>query len=106
MNCLRCARETEENHLFCNQCMKDMERHPVKPGTPVHLPDRPEKAPTKRNVFKVAASKWEDHIYRLKSAIIWLLLLIILLATALGICICMMAGLTPRWLNEALHYIR
>lgn len=104
MNCIRCARETEENHIFCNECLKEMELHPVKPGTPIQLPNRPEKVPTKRSSFKVAASKWEDQIFRLKSAIIWLLFLVILLATALAICICMMMGLTPDWLNEALHY--
>lgn len=38
MACLKCGRETEQS--FCEECRASMERYPVKPGTPVVLPNR------------------------------------------------------------------
>ena len=40
MNCMRCGRETPEEQCFCEECLLDMERYPVKPGTVVQLPSR------------------------------------------------------------------
>ncbi len=48
MNCLKCGRETEENQVFCQRCLEDMQRFPVRPGSPVILPRRREAAPPKR----------------------------------------------------------
>ena len=38
MACLKCGRNTVDDHVFCNDCLAVMDRYPVKPGTPVHLP--------------------------------------------------------------------
>lgn len=38
MTCLKCGRNTKDDHVFCDECLVVMERYPVKPGTPVHLP--------------------------------------------------------------------
>ncbi len=40
MQCLRCGREILEGQVFCNDCQKVMERHPVKPHTVVNIPQR------------------------------------------------------------------
>ena len=52
--CLKCGRSAGEDQVFCEACLKDMERYPVKPGTPVVLPVRPvreaERRPEKRKV--------------------------------------------------------
>ena len=40
MNCLRCARETSGQQVFCNACLDDMARHPVRSDTPIYLPVR------------------------------------------------------------------
>lgn len=40
MNCLRCARETSGQQVFCDACLDDMARHPVKSDTPIYLPVR------------------------------------------------------------------
>ena len=40
MKCLRCARETADRQVFCNACLDDMERHPVRSDTPIYLPVR------------------------------------------------------------------
>ena len=53
MNCMKCGRETAGEQVFCTDCLVEMEKHPVKPGTVVLLPRRREslqikKAPKKR----------------------------------------------------------
>lgn len=102
MNCMRCGRETSENEIFCDECLQDMQRHPVDPTTPVILPNREKRIPSKRTNFRVAASKWEDRIFRLRYLIFWLVMIILLLLIALGICICSILGVLPNWLNDLL----
>ena len=64
MNCLKCGRQVQEGQTFCPDCLAEMERSPVKPGTPVHLPNRAElarrAAPKKRPVSP------EEQLLRLK----------------------------------------
>ena len=40
LNCLKCGREIEEGQVFCNDCLVQMAKYPVKPGTAVQLPSR------------------------------------------------------------------
>ena len=100
MSCIRCGKDTIENNIFCSECLADMERHPVKPGTPILLPNRETRGAVKRASFKLAASKWQDKIFRLKYIIFWLILIIVLLSAALALCICMLLQITPEWIND------
>lgn len=104
MNCIRCAKETENNQPFCPECQADMERHPVAPGTPIQLPVKVERDTQKRAKFKLAISKWENQVYGLKAWIMWLLVVIAILTLCLTVAICMMAGLTPQWFNDIWGY--
>ena len=38
--CLKCRREIAEGQVFCDDCLAQMKKYPVKPGTPVNLPKR------------------------------------------------------------------
>lgn len=42
MGCIKCGKAVTGNAEFCEECLVDMERNPVKPGTPVILPKRTE----------------------------------------------------------------
>jgi len=42
MACIKCGKDAAAGAEFCEECLTDMERHPVKPGTPVILPKRDE----------------------------------------------------------------
>ena len=42
VKCLRCGKETGEKSVFCPDCLEEMDRYPVKPGTLIHIPVRPE----------------------------------------------------------------
>ena len=48
MGCMKCGQKTEENRLFCEECMEDMARYPVDPNTIVRLPNRQTSPVTKK----------------------------------------------------------
>ena len=48
MNCMKCGRETGETQIFCEECLADMEKYPVKPGTVVQIPVRSKEVPVKK----------------------------------------------------------
>jgi len=48
MQCMKCGREIAAGRVFCESCLADMEKYPVKPGTPVHLPSRKAVPPVKK----------------------------------------------------------
>ena len=45
--CLKCGKKTEEQAVFCNECLEIMDKYPVKPGTVIHLPHRQPRQDTK-----------------------------------------------------------
>ena len=100
MSCMRCGKETEADNVFCNECLEDMKRHPVKPGTPIQLPVRENSGPVKRASFKLAESKWHDRIFRLRYTMFWMWLLIILLTGMLVLTMCILLQITPDWFNK------
>ena len=100
MSCMRCGKEIDEGQVFCVECLTDMERHPVKPGTPIQLPPRNNQTAVKRTSFRLAESKWQDRIFRLKYIMFWLIVLIVLLTAALVLCVCMLLQVTPEWINK------
>ena len=105
MKCLRCGNNAPEDQLFCDECLTSMDNHPVKPGTPIHIPKRDERTTTKRANFRLAVSKWQDRIFRLKYTIFWLIVIIILLVVIMTLGICMMLNITPEWFNNFVYSI-
>ena len=89
--CIKCGREIGADGVFCEECLTEMARHPVKPGTPVVLHQKPtdsiRRAPTRK------VRKPEEHVRSLKRAIVWLWILIFLLFGALG-------TVTALWLTK------
>lgn len=100
MSCMRCGKETDVSQVFCAECLEEIEKQPVKPGTPIQLPYREPRNTAKRASFRLADSKWQDKIFRLKYTILWLIILIVLLTAALALCICMLLQITPDWFND------
>ena len=55
MNCLKCGSETVSEQVFCPECLLEMEKYPVRPGTVVQLPSQKshsvaKKAPKRKTV--------------------------------------------------------
>ena len=66
MNCIKCGRELDCEGVFCTECLADMERHPVKPGTVVLLPPRRPEQPVKKQPRKRRTLTPEEQVKRLK----------------------------------------
>ncbi len=102
MNCMRCGKEIPIEEVFCEECLTDMERHPVKPGTPIQLPNRDAKPAAKRTAHRRNSTKPEEQLFKLRFAIFWLILVIVLLALALLICLGLLLNIFPTWISEML----
>ena len=78
MNCLKCGRETTDDHVFCDSCREEMQRYPIRPETAVILPKRKKEVPIKktRHHGRGPVSP-EDQIRRLKHQRSWLFSLLL-----------------------------
>ena len=81
MKCMRCGTEIIGEAVFCEECLADMEKHPVKPGTPINLPRREKQQVVKRSRKRIP--KPEEQLSALRRLVIWQLVVIILLVLAL-----------------------
>lgn len=85
--CIKCGREIAPNAVFCTECLEDMEKHPVAPGTPVVLHDKPvfasRRAPNRKS------RKPEDQVRSLKTTVAWLSAGVVLLAVVLTVVTCL-----------------
>lgn len=92
MKCMRCGTKIIAGSVFCEECLADMEKHPVKPGTPINLPHREKQVQPKRT--KKRFHKPDEQIHTLRRLVIWLITLVIFLAIALSACIYMLVNQT------------
>ena len=85
MGCMKCGRDIVEGQVFCPECLEKMEKYPVKPGTPVLLPNRrkemPKKAPTRR---KLSSEEQIRRLRRLNRTLSFLLALSLMVTIFLG----------------------
>ena len=84
MYCLKCGRDTTDNHVFCDSCQANMEHYPVKPGTAIHLPKRKDLPTGKKATPRKRAPSPEEQIENLKrnlrTARIYALILLVALS--------------------------
>lgn len=85
MRCLKCGRETENEQVFCNECLKDAKNYPVKPGTAVHLHNRASQEEPKKKAYHRRTLPPEEQLLILHKAVRWLLATTAVLAVALGV---------------------
>ena len=88
MNCMKCGREVKEGQVFCWDCLADMEKYPVKPGTVVQLPrHRSEPAVYKKVIPRKKVLTPEEQVKKLKRRIrrmaVGILILLAVIATLL-----------------------
>lgn len=88
MNCMKCGREIDTEQVFCEVCLADMEKYPVKPGTAVQLPRRPEPSGGKKTRSRRrSAFSAEEQVKQLKKRVRLLAALLVItlgLLAALG----------------------
>lgn len=84
MQCLKCGREIPVGQVFCDACLEDMKKYPVKPGTAVQLPKRPEAPPVKKqSPRRTPAPSLEEQVKRLKRRV-WAACIALVLTLALA----------------------
>lgn len=78
MGCMKCGQEIGQDQIFCDDCLAEMEKYPVKPGTVVQIPNRPAKKQAHHRRPTVTA---EEQIKRLTARVHRLTLMVILTTT-------------------------
>ena len=76
MNCLKCGCETDEKQVFCDNCLKEAEKYPIKPGTTIYIPAAPAQPVEKRAARAPRAIAPEAQIQRLRRTVqvlLWVL---------------------------------
>ena len=95
MKCLRCARETADRQVFCNACLDDMARHPVRSDTPIYLPVRKAGDTPKRPARRFRRERTaEEIVVILRKRVRVLTALVVILAMMLA------AAVTGVWLAK------
>ncbi len=93
MNCMKCGQETVQERVFCEDCLLDMQAHPVKPGTVVLLPKR-ETPSFAKKLVKKRSIPLEDQVKILKRRLRVLMVL-------LTVCLVLIAIM----IHPTLHYL-
>ena len=60
MRCMKCGREIPEQQAFCETCLEEMEKHPVKANAIVQLPPRTDAPVAKKKTPRHRDPKPED----------------------------------------------
>ena len=83
MGCMKCGKETADNQAFCEECLEEMAAYPVKPGTPVLLPNRPAAPVVRKHRSHKRQRKPEEQLSHQKKWIVFLCAFCCLLMVAL-----------------------
>lgn len=74
MTCLKCGRETEQT--FCEECLRVMDKYPIKPGTIVQLP-RERRSTPKRQELDWTGTNLEAQLANKAKTIRWMWVVLI-----------------------------
>ena len=84
MQCMKCGREIPAGDVFCQDCLRDMARYPVKPGTAVHIPKQPPAKRPQDRRSHISAERKAEILTRRVRILSWLLILAIAMVICLG----------------------
>lgn len=82
MQCMKCGRDVEPGQVFCEECLTDMEKYPVRPGTAVVLPNHPERTVPKRPAKRVLTVEEQLRKAKRQNRLLAALLAIYMVAAA------------------------
>ena len=77
MNCMKCGRETQNEAVFCRDCLAEMEKYPVQPGAVVLLPRRREPSVLKKMPKRHVPTAEEQNIFLRKCVMILSVLVVV-----------------------------
>lgn len=82
MYCMKCGKKTEGSNVFCAECLAEMEKYPVKPGTVIHIPARSQE-PEKKQPRRKKDLSAEEQLANARSLVRNMTATILALITAL-----------------------
>ncbi len=85
MNCMKCGKVIPAEQVFCEDCLAEMEKYPVKPDTPILLPPKDRNHPPKRASVYKRGKKAEEKVTGLHKIVFWLATVVVVLAVACGV---------------------
>lgn len=85
MGCIKCGRDVVSEQVFCPDCLAEMEKYPVQPGTVVQLPNRKPASAVKKHTKKRSIPPEEQIKVLTKRCRVLFLLLILVTAIALAL---------------------
>ena len=92
MQCMKCGREIPAGDVFCQECLTDMEKYPVKPGTVVRIPRQPHQKKHQERRPVITPERKVEILTRRVRALSWLLTLAVALSICLGTLVLSMLG--------------
>lgn len=96
VNCMKCGAEIKGEQVFCDDCLTQMARFPVRPNVVVQLPPKQDSLPArKRKPVKKDRDLAEQNRH-LRSQVRWLSLLLAVALLGFGL----MAALLLRFLDQ------
>lgn len=78
MTCMKCGRVIGEDQVFCNDCLAEMEKEPIRIETPVVIPTQPLKS---ANLHRRPVINPEEELKRMQKFNQNLILVLVLLVT-------------------------
>ena len=84
MNCMKCGREVGQDQAFCQDCLAEMEKYPVKPGAVVQLPAQSVESTPKKQTHRRPVLSAEEQIQLLKRRNRGLILALLLTAVLMA----------------------
>ena len=93
MNCIKCGVKIAADQVFCPECLEDMQKHPVKPDTPLFLPaQRP--ISTGKRTSRKKTIKPEERISSLRKTVVTLIIMNMILLILLTFSVMMLLNIT------------
>ena len=85
--CLKCGEKLDDDFKFCDDCLRSMDKYPVKPGTVIQLHRREVVKPQKKATKTKRHTDAEEQIIFLKKALRAMSVLLVIAVIALGLSI-------------------
>ena len=89
MYCMKCGREISEENVFCDSCLEDMSRYPIKPGTPIQLPASAPVTEEKKKPLRPKKEVPPEQRLRQSRATVRLLALVLAVLVAAFVVLCL-----------------
>ena len=90
MNCMKCGTEIEGGNVFCESCLTDMDKYPVKPGTRILLPNHPAPESVKKQPVRRRPPTVEQKLKKTQKLLAWVTVALVVTLLLLGFAISML----------------